>query len=378
MPSNLEETRKKFGPSDSEHSLIKERNRLIKQTEQLRKRLGDQQLLIDQITERVESIGTLPKINKAPKIVHKNKVYSRPLVAMLNVADPHMEEVVDASETEGLAEWNFDKFLNCTWYLAKKTIDLVNIMRAKHSIDILHINWLGDMVTGEIHSDVYHTNAFYLPDALTLGPWFWSQFVRELSAHFEIVINTCIPGNHGRMDIKPSSKRFVGRNWDTAMYQNTAVLTRELENVEWRIPRSPKCVVEANGWYFLLQHGDQVAMHGGTIPYYGMARQRSAEIAKRLGYRVRDVEKQLNAGLLFDYDVRGHLHRFGTTDERTLLCPSMMGSNEWALSKSFSHSYPGARLFFVDEEHGLAGDWRINLVDLPGGHEFEPLPNWIA
>jgi hypothetical protein len=375
MPKKREDVRQEHGPSELEQSLIKEKTRLLSQVQGLRKRLGEESVLVESISNRLIEFGTMPAINPAPRLVPKKTVYERPLVAVLNIADPHMEEVVDPAETEGLLEWNFERFLRCAWHTSKTAVEIVEIIRAKHQVDELHIFWLGDMVTGEIHPDVYFSNAFYLPDALTAGPWYWAQVVRELAAHFDKVTCTCVPGNHGRMDIKPTSKRRVGRNWDTAMYQLTALFTKDLDNVVWQIPRSPKAVVEINGWYFLIQHGDQVAMHGGTTPYYGMQRQRSAELAKRMGFRVRDIEQQLKKGLLFDYDVRGHLHQYATTEERTLICPSMMGSNEWALSKTFSHAWPGQRLFFVDEEHGIAGDWRINFVEI-GEHRFELLPNW--
>ncbi len=376
MAKSREEMKSKHGPSQAEQALREDNKRLHSELKKIRKQMGKDQILIDEISARVEKIGQLPKIKPTPRIIPKNKTYRRPLAAVLNIADPHLEEVVDPIETEGLGEWNFDKWLRATWAIVKTTIDIVEIMRAKHDVKELYINWLGDMVTGEIHPDCYYTNHYFLPDALVYGPWYFSQAVRELSSHFDNIYNTCVAGNHGRMDIKTPAKKKVARNFDTAMYQNIAVLTKGLENVEWRIPRSPKCVIEINDWYFMLQHGDQVATHGGTSPYYGMSRQKSAEISKRLGSKVKNVQSRLEKGLLFDYDVRGHLHQFATIEERTLLCPSMMGPNEFSLSKSFSHSTAGSRLFFVDQEHGMSGDWNIHLSDLPNDHRFEKLPNW--
>jgi len=378
MPQSRGEARSKHGPGDVERSLRDDNTRLQSENRKLRARSGDDKWLVEEISSRVESLGTLPTIKPAAKVQPGKQAYSRPIEAVLAIADPHMEEVVDPEETEGLAEWNFPMFLRSLWCVVNTTVELVNIMRANHVVDTLHVVFLGDMVTGEIHPDVFFSNAFYLPDALVAGPWYWGQAIRELSAHFEHLPCTCICGNHGRLDLKPTSKRAVGRNWDTCMYSNIAVQTRQCANVEFRIPRSPKCVIEVNGWYFLIQHGDRVAQHGGAMPYYGMARQRAAETAKRLGGRVRDVEKRLAAGLLFDYDMRGHHHIFGTTDERTLLCPSMMGNNEFGLDNTFAHKMPGARLFFVDEEHGMAGDWRINLPGAPDEPRFEPLPVWTG
>ncbi len=376
MAKSRDEMKSKHGPGATEQALRDDNKRLHSELKKLRKKQGKDQILIDEITSRVESIGKLPKIKQVAKIKPKSKTYRRPLSAVLNIADPHLEEVVDPIETEGLGEWNFDRWLRATWATVMSTIDIVEIMRAKHDVNELHINWLGDMITGEIHPDAYYTNHYFLPDALVYGPWYFSQAVRELSAHFNNVYNTCLAGNHGRMDIKTPAKKKVARNFDTAMYQNTAVLTKNLQNVEWRIPRSPKCVTEVNGWYFLLQHGDQVACHGGTSPYYGMSRQRSAEMSKRVGNKVKNVQERLEKGLLFDFDVRGHLHQFASIEERTLLCPSMMGPNEFSLSKSFSYSSPGSRLFFIDSEHGMAGDWNIHLSNLSKTHRFEKLPSW--
>ena len=372
--ASREEARKKHGPTNQERSEVTEIQRLTRVNKSLRNKIGNSDWLIGEIASRVEDMGILPEIEPVSRIYQSDVMYPNPLKGILAVADPHMEEVVDPSETEGLLEWNFPRFKRALWQTAKKCLAITEIMRARHFINELHIFFLGDMVTGEIHPDVYFSNAFYLPDALTYGPYFWAQFVRELSAHFDKVICTCVPGNHGRLDLKPTSKRAVGRNWDTCMYQNIAIQTRDLPNVEWFIPRSPKCVVEVNGWYFLLQHGDRVPQHGGITPYYGMARQRSAETAKRMGLRVRDIEQRVKEGLLFDYDMRGHHHLFGTVEERTLMVPSMMGNNEFGQEKIFASKTPGARMMFVDEQEGLAGDWRINLSELPEGHGFSDLP----
>jgi len=376
MAKAREEAKSKHGPGDRERALQAEVKRLQASNRKLRKQSGDSEWLISELESRIGGMKKMPTIKRASRIEPQDEQFRRPLHAVLFFGDEHMEEVVDPAETEGLLDYNFDRYLRSMWYLAKVTVRLVGIMRAKHNVPTLHVANMGDAVTGEIHPDVYHTNAFYLPDALTAGPWYRSQFVRELSAHFDRVNFTSIPGNHGRMDQKPSSKRYVGRNWDTCMAQNTAVITSNLKNVHWQIPRSPKCVINVNGWYFLLQHGDQVAQHGGTMPYYGIARQRSSELAKRVGGRVRDIEDKLEAGLLFDYDVRGHHHMYGTVDERTILVPSVMGNNEFGLNRTFVNKLPGARLCFVDEEHGLAGDWRIGFAELPEKHEFQPLPQW--
>jgi len=370
-----ESARQKHGAQDYERALKAEIGRLIASVKTLRVKAGDREWLVSEIDKRFSTLSGLPPIANVTQVTPK-RGYQRPLQAVGIITDPHFEEVVDPNETEGLLEWNLDKALLHLRHTVNIFVELTAIMRAKHRIDVLHLMLLGDMVTGEIHSDVFFSNSFYLPDALVLGPWYFAQAIRELSAHFKKVYVTTIVGNHGRLDQKPMSKRVVGRNWDTCFYSSTAVLCRDLENVEFRIPRSPKCVVEVNGWYFLLQHGDRVPQHGGTMPYYGMARQRSAETTKRLGPRVRDVEARLKAGLLFDYDIRGHSHIFGTVDERTLLCPSLMGNNEFGADNTFAFKTPGSRFFCVDKEHGLAGDWRVNYGNLPKLNGFQELPKW--
>jgi hypothetical protein len=371
-----ESARVKHGPSDLELGLEQTNKKLRKTIKELRKRTGSEDYLIEQLRRNMIKIGALPQIQ--PVSMVEIDPEARELVPILVIADPHMEEVVDARETNGMAEWNFPRFLSSMWVMLEKAIAYARELRASNIITDIHVFMLGDMVTGEIHTDVYHTNAFYLPDALTYGPFYWGQFFRELSAHFRRVIITCVPGNHGRLDIKPTSKRTVGRNWDTCMYQNTAVQTRNIENIIWNIPRSPKTTVEVNGWSFLLQHGDRVPQHGGTVPYYGMLRQRSAEIAKRIGFRVKDIPAQIAKGLLFDYDMRGHHHTNGSIEERVLLCPSMMGNNEFGLDNTFGHKIPGSRLLVISEEDGIYADHRINLLDLPPDHGFEVLDAWYA
>jgi len=376
MPIEREEARKKLGPNDMDIAESKEIARLRRTNKELRKKAGDMEWLLEHMSTMAQQMGVLPPVSQAPRILPKDMAQRRVLHPILTITDAHLEEVVDPEETDGITAYNFDIFLRRLQRVCQATIDIVSYHRTSHIIDNLDIFFLGDMVTGEIHPDVFFSNDFYLPEALTRGPWYIAQAVRDLSAHFVKVRNSCVAGNHGRLDKKPVSKKAVRRNWDTCLYQSSAIHCMDLDNVEWFIPRSSKCVIDILGWYFLLQHGDKVPQSGGITPYYGIARQRAAEMVKRMGFRVRDLDQKIREGKIFDYDWRGHHHLYGIIDEKTFLCPALIGNNEFGLDRIFANKTPGARLTFIDEDHGVAGDYRINFhKDLPE-HTFVKLPDW--
>lgn len=276
-----------------------------------------------------------------------------PAMAQLCLADFHAEETVNYEEMEGYAEFNWDIFKARAWQTTVKAVELVDLMRHSENVPDICVFLMGDMVTGDIHADIERNASMALPMAITETADIIAQMMNYLSAHFKNVYVYGMCGNHGRKDLKPVTKKKSDRNWDTSVYHIARKITRENDRIHWTIPKSPNSVVEVPGVNFLLKHGDGIKQQGVT-PYYGLVRDTSREIEKRR--RNQD----------FDYVIQGHLHHFGITEGNRILCPSLIGPNEFSFNLLHATYPPEQLLMFTTEEHGLIDLKPIKLEDADG------------
>lgn len=317
---------------------------------ELRQQVNEAQKWTEAVRDAVVALPVPKKIvYKRPKLKHQAST------AILNLADWHSEEYVDPREMEGFADFNWKVFLARTWLTGLKTIELVNIMRQAGPVDRLVVNGLGDMLTGSIHAELDRTNTLELPVALPKTGWVLAQLVQMLAQHFKTVEFHGVCGNHGRQDEKPVYKRKAQRNWDYAVYTLASMFTRDDKSITWDIPVSPSCQYEIPGLRVLITHGDNIRMQG-TKPWYGLARATANEHAKR-----KDKGD-------FDVVFQGHLHDFDVVEGR-VMCPALIGTNEYAFNALHTYSDPKQLLAFATPKHGLSVYWPIELSRAKG-HGF--------
>ena len=97
----------------------------------------------------------------------------------------------------------------------------LDVIGRAHPVPELRLLMLGDMVSGSIHNELAETNDHDLYEQWANLALLLAQFVLRLAARFERVVVEGVPGNHGRMTVRPSAKnRYV--NWDYLMYQTLA------------------------------------------------------------------------------------------------------------------------------------------------------------
>lgn len=321
-----------------------------KELTDLRQQINEAQKWTEAMRDAIVALPAPKKLAyKRPKLHHQEST------AILNLTDWHAEEYVDPREMEGFASFNWEIFLARTWLTGQKTVELVNIMRQAGAVDKLVVNCLGDMLTGAIHAELDRTNTLDLPVAIPKTGWILAQLVQALSPHFKAVEVHCVCGNHGRQDEKPVYKKKAQRNWDYSVYEIARLFTLNDESVVWDIPVSPSCRYEIPGLAVLVVHGDNIRMQG-TKPWYGLARATANEHAKRKGPE--------------DFDVvfQGHLHDFDVVEGR-IMCPALIGTNEYAFNALHTYSDPKQLLVFANEKHGLTCYWPIGLNSAKG-HEF--------
>jgi hypothetical protein len=320
--------------------------KLEEENEKLKSQVGTDQTLFECIKENLQAWEP-PEVVKygKPKLSHAD------LHAVLIVTDAHAEESVLWEEMEGLSEYNWPIFQERMLdKLPNKTLELVNIMRQASRIDCLDVWSLGDWFCGKIQPQEESFGVTMpMPMAVPKVGITFGQFLAGLSAHFKKVRVTGLCGNHGREGKKPVLKMTADRNWDMAVYLIAQELTKNCANIEWHLPRSIMEIVEIMGWNCLLTHSGEVNMNN-RVPYYPIESTFDMEHKVRAG-----------TGKDFNYVFTGHWHHHAVLDSSIILCPSMIGSNQFSRFKLHRRSKPEQLLGFFTEKHGLVTQWPIML-----------------
>jgi hypothetical protein len=281
----------------------------------LKSQQGTDIRLFDHVKDAIKGLDAPARVKyDKPTLKHDD------LHAVLVVTDAHAEEFVSLEEMEGLASYNWSTFEKRMRVTTTKTVELTHIMR--------------------------------MPVAVPRVGMEFALMLKSLSAHFDKVRVFGMCGNHGREGKKPVTKMTADRNWDMSVYLISQALTQDLKNVEWNIPRSIMAVADVGGWNCLLTHSGEVNMNNRT-PYYPIETTFDQEHKSRTG-----TDKD------FTYAFTGHWHHHAVLDSTIIMCPSMIGNNQYSRFKLHRNSTPEQLLAFFTEKRGLINQWPIKLADI--------------
>lgn len=332
-------------PSPEVMSLKSYIAKLEAENKALKSQQGSDHRLFSCIKDSIASLET-------PKAVHYSKPELRhdDLHAVLVTCDQHAEEFVSEEEMEGLAHYDWDVFCKRMQATTQKTIELTHIMRQASAVPVLDVWSLGDWFCGAIHpQEESYGVSMPMPVAVPKVGLQFALMLRELSAHFEKVRVWGMCGNHGREGKKPVTKMTADRNWDMSVYLIAQGYTDGIANIEWNIPHSIMAVADVEGWPCLLTHSGEVNMNNRT-PYYPIESTFDQEHKSRSG-----SDKD------FVYAFTGHWHHHAMLDSRIIMCPSMIGNNQYSRFKLHRSSSPEQLLCFFAGKHGLINQWPIKL-----------------
>lgn len=336
---------KKVDPAPSDRALAEYARKLAAENAVLKSQVGSDALLFDAVKGAIQALPPPEPIRYGkPSLKHD------PLHAVLITTDQHAEEFVSLEEMEGLAHYDWDVFETRMKKTVEKTIELCAIMRKASKIPCLDIWSLGDWFCGAIHPEEgAYGVTMPMPIAVPKVGMAFSQMIHGLSAHFDKIRVFGICGNHGREGKATVTKMTADRNWDMSVYLIAKGYTEQLTNVEWHVPRSVMTVATVAGWNCLLTHSGQVKMNNRT-PYYPIESTFDMEHKNRSG-----TDKD------FTYAFTGHWHHHAVLDSKIIMCPSMIGNNQYSRFMLHRNSSPEQLLCFFTEKHGLINQWPIKL-----------------
>jgi UDP-2,3-diacylglucosamine pyrophosphatase LpxH len=271
-------------------------------------------------------------------------------VAMLDISDIHVGELVTESETGGLNRYDVQECRRRAEVLVRQALEILDL----HQPALLYVNLLGDIVTGEriYRGQAWHLDAPLLRQIVEAEEILLGIIARLADAVPEVRVFT-VAGNHGRAG-KPG-EYHPSTNFDVLVYVLLARRLAEQDRVTVHVGTAPwhlYDVPELGGQVHLMLHGDGIRSYLG-VPYYGLER------------AVRDLSRTLAASPRYIHV--GHFHKAANVDVphgEYLLNGTWVGATAHGL-KTFREGVAATQRLYLFGEDGLRCAYRIVLADLP-------------
>ena len=331
---------------------IQEENKfLLKEVERLSKVSSlDERILLkfDEVCHRYEKVKPITPIKFK---YDKNKTNED---ALLCLADSHLEEVVNKEEMMDINEYSVKIFSKRMQNLADKTISILKHNMSGFNFQQLNIAFLGDMITGAIHEELRATNEVPCLEAVVVGSNVFSQFLIELSQHFDLRV-WGVAGNHTRMTEKRSFKQKYN-SLDWILYQMIKRTVAHIPNIKCEFSKSLFEIKEIQGQNYKFSHGDEVKGGQGGIPFYGIFR-----TDDRLTGTLLSKDVVYNSAFIGHFHSDAHVPR--KSKGSVWMCGSSIGSTEYSLGSMGVSSPASQFLCGIHRKFGVVHPFNVNIQD---------------
>lgn len=270
-------------------------------------------------------------------------------------SDWHYGEVVRPEEVNGLNEFNSEVAAERIKKLALNTIDLCynHMGRAKTIYPGIVFALGGDMISGDIHEELFATNDKTPQQCINELTDLIGGSIETLISKFGRVHVPCVTGNHGRASRKPRFKGRVYTSHEWNIYCNLAREFKRSKHVTFQIPNQTDARFSVYGHRYLLTHGDTLGVKGGDGIIGALGPIRRGEI------KVRNAESQIDND--FDTMMIGHWHQYLPLPG-LIVNNALKGYDEFArLALRAPYSRASQALWFTHPEHGITAHWEVYL-----------------
>ncbi len=308
----------------------------------------DRVLELEALMDRYTTIK--PVDVKVPTWLAPKKTKTRAHVGtpVLMLSDLHLDEVVDLHEMDGINEYNREIAHKRLERVIEGAVKVSNTYVAGISFDGIVVPILGDIITGEIHTELALTNEAPVP--ATIAHWVphLVSALKYLADEFGQVFVPCVDGNHDRRYIKiPAKKRAESSNaW--IIYSWMADLCRDDKRITFGLTTSPEQIINVYDTNFLLTHGDGFRSSGGIGGIY----------PSMLKFLLKKYQMYAVAGRRIDWTLMGHWHQL-IWGQNFTVNSSLKGFDEYAKSGGFGLERPSQGLFIVTPENGITNRMAI-------------------
>jgi hypothetical protein len=295
---------------------------------------------------------------------------------ILHLSDVHYGETVDIEEMDGANRYDVGVARARLGRFFNKSAALMTEYWAGPPPEEIILCLGGDLISGDIHPELAQTNAPAVPAT-----------VREVGEHVAgglVALRTkvgvpirvySVPGNHGRMTMKPQSKGRAAGSLDLLATDFAEATFRGagLDGVSWYRTASPDAHFSTYGWHWLLNHGDSMGGRGGGSGFIGPM----ASIIK--GHR-KLVDTSWRSGRPVHFVLTAHYHTTGKT-AFGWANGSVCGYGEYARDLRADPEPARQNMLVVHPRHGVINEQPLYLgVPSEGSHYQGPAsvvrPQW--
>jgi Bacterial regulatory protein, Fis family len=253
----------------------------------------------ENIRETVIGLHALPEppISFPPR--HKGKVTAETVVLMLS--DLQWGEVIDKSAMDEMNSYDGSIAARRLGRWTNTVIDLLTKHWAGPKPDRIILILGGDLISGGIHLELSKTDELRPLPAVRDVASHLRHAILTIKANVECpIVIISLPGNHGRMTVKPESKEVVKTSLDILVSDFLEMGLRNQKGITFTAPLSPDAVFAVYGWRILTSHGDKIGSRGGQ-GFIGPA----ATAARGFKRMIADYAAR---GTHIDLIVIGHFH----------------------------------------------------------------------
>ncbi len=296
---------------------------------------------LDTIGHQESVLGWLDEIRKGVpstySIQPKEGSGTSEATPIVIASDWHSEEVVKASQVNGLNEFNLEIFeKRCTRFW-QASLRLIQLLNQDVKITTVVLALLGDFITNDIHDEFPENNALLPADAILnvqakiiTGIEFWLNHSK-----YNLVI-PCKVGNHSRTTKTTRASSEAGHSLETLMYALIIAHFRNEPRIKFVVEDSYLTYVDVYAQPLRFHHGHALKFAGGVgglfVPTY------------------KAVDKW-NEGHKAYLDIFGHFHQ--SRDGGNFVCNgSLIGYNSFAIRNKFSFEAPRQTLLLLDKKRG--------------------------
>jgi len=233
----------------------------------LQKKLADHEtesLEAEDVREEIYSLSRDP--SEPPKwLSPRGTIDNTPGVPMTIWSDWHYGEVVKRNEVDGLNEFNPKIAEERIQHLVKTTIKLIRKQTPKPFGIVINLG--GDMITGDIHSELADTSPMRPLECIDKLRGILIAALRQIADAFPgaLIYVPCVVGNHGRTSMKPRMKSRVTTSYEWNLYCQLERFFKDTGDTRFTFTVAAGtdvryCVL---GHWYLLTHGDSMGVKGG-------------------------------------------------------------------------------------------------------------------
>ena len=254
------------------------------------------------------------------------------------LSDMHVEELVVASDVNGLNEYNPDIAKARLERYFKNVLKLTNIFAHEQKINTIFLAALGDSFTGWLHEENIPNTAFAPADAANFAQSLivsgLTYLLRNSRYNIEVL---CIPGNHGRLRQHVHYADPTGTSMESLMFRMVA---RQFDGVARIRFDCPDRAMTYRNFYEKMKVR---FIHGYEVKYFGGVGGLTIPLNKAIA--------AWDKGLRADLTCLGHFHT-RTDGGRFLVNGSTVGFNTYSLAIKADFEKPSQQFFLVDARHG--------------------------